>query len=296
MEYNFFRNKKFSKLCFGCEALGGTDWGKTDLKEISNAIDKSLDLGINFFDTADCYSLGLSEKRLSSILGARRHDLLIATKGGVSWTKFKNQKRAKIETNCSKDYLKKAIDNSLRRLKLDVLPIYYIHKPDPNIEIEETFSFLNEMQILGKIGLIGCSNFSYEQVKRAHTFCDLSLVQLPYNILNRPLQKKLIDFCKKSNVKIVAYNVLYSGFLTGKFDLNSKFGNDDRRSRISDFKGKKLYNLLKKVKQKEKLANKNKFNLLEYSIKTVLAQNEIMSVITGIKSVKQAEENIKTLS
>jgi len=102
MKYEFFQDTKFSKICFGCEPLGGTDWGDIDLDKIEEAINLSIEKGLNFFDTADCYSLGLSEERLSHILGSKRKDLVIATKGGMAWKNKPKFKRAKMKLMGSK--------------------------------------------------------------------------------------------------------------------------------------------------------------------------------------------------
>jgi aryl-alcohol dehydrogenase-like predicted oxidoreductase len=149
-----------SRLCFGCEPLGGIDWGVVDVAGIGSAIDRALDLGIDFFDTADVYGLGLSEERLSQTLGHRRHDVVIATKGGVSWSTPTSQSRASITRDSSPSYLRTAVENSLRRLRLDVLPIYYVHWPDPSTPIEATFAELEKLRTEGKIGSLGCSNYS----------------------------------------------------------------------------------------------------------------------------------------
>ena len=121
--------KKLSSICFGCEPLGGTDNGDFDLKSLSKAIDIAIDLGINFFDTAGVYGLGLSEERLTKILGKRRHNLVIATKGGLSWKK-NNLGRAVVVKDCSSFAIRRDVESSLSRLKLETLPIFFVHWPD----------------------------------------------------------------------------------------------------------------------------------------------------------------------
>ena len=119
MEYS---KSKFSKICFGCEALGGMDWGEVNLKDLEDAINVAIDLGVNFFDTADVYGLGLSEKRLSQILGQRRLDMIIGTKGGIQWTES-TKGRAKTRFNSSPEYIETCVEESLKRLKLEIIPI-----------------------------------------------------------------------------------------------------------------------------------------------------------------------------
>lgn len=293
--YNISNNVKVSTLCFGCEPLGGTDWGEINVKDIEEAIEYAVYKGVNFFDTADIYGLGLSETRLSKILGSKRHDLQIATKGGVSWDKPIDQVRANIKFDNSPKYLKKAIDNSLKRLKLDKLPIYYIHWPDNITDIRATFEFLNSQQENGKIGLIGCSNFTSLQMAEASEVANVSFAQLPLNLISGNLSDDIVSVCNKFDIKVVAYNVLESGLLTGKYDDKSKFSEDDRRSKLAIFKGEAFENALKIVDLSKEKAKKLNLSLSEYSIKMVLEEENVCSVITGIKNIKQIQENIKAV-
>ena len=127
--------KSISPICFGCEPLGGTDWGDINVGDIENAIHKALDLGINFFDTAGVYGLGLSEERLSKILGNRRNDVIIATKGGLTW-KESQLDRSVVIKDSSPLAIKKDIECSLRRLRLETLPIFFVHWPDINTQLK----------------------------------------------------------------------------------------------------------------------------------------------------------------
>ena len=285
---------EISRLCFGCEPLGGIDWGKVEVKEIEKAIKESMELGLNFFDTADVYGLGLSETRLSEILGHKRHEMVISTKGGVSWTSEKS-KRASIEINCSPEYLKTAVEGSLKRLRLDCLPIYYVHWPDPKIEIRKTFDLLAELQNQEKIGLIGCSNFSEQQLQTAINHASISLIQIPLNPLDSPLSNNLSNICRKNKIKIVAYNVLAFGLLTGKFKAAKEFPEEDRRSRVGNFKKENFSAVSSRIGEIEKIAKKVNMSLLEYTLKWVLNLDGVVSAITGIKTREQAIQNINSL-
>lgn len=295
MIYSELKNSTLiSKLCFGCEPLGGIDWGKVEVKEIEKAIEISLELGLNFFDTADVYGLGLSEERLSKILGNRRHDLVISTKGGVSWSSNKNS-RASIAINCSPDYLAKAVENSLRRLSLEYIPIYYVHWPDPKVEIKKTFEMLSNLQHKGKIGLIGCSNFSRDQLVDATNHADIAIVQAPLNPLDKPLPDYLSALCNKYHIQIVAYNVLGFGLLTGKFKKSQVFPEEDRRSRVDNFKTENFDDVSTKIKEIEDKARLLNMSLLEYTLDWVLKIEHVVSAITGIKTSPQVVENINSL-
>lgn len=280
-----------SQLCFGCEPLGGTDWGTVDIAEIGRAIDRALELGIDFFDTADVYGLGLSEERLSQALGQRRHDVVIATKGGVSWNRPSPSVRARVTYDSSPKYLRTAVDNSLRRLRLDVLPIYYIHWPDPKTPIETTFSALEKLRAEGKIRSLGCSNYSADMVARACQAATVEYVQLPINVLEGAPGPDMMEVCARHRLHIVAYNVLAQGLLTGKYTESSRFPPDDRRSRLPLFQGQRYRDALARVAQIREEAISEKLTAAQYAIRWILRQPGVASAIVGIKSVQQLDEN-----
>ena len=284
-------------MCFGCEALGGTDWGDVNFVDLEKAIHLALDLGLNFFDTAGVYGLGLSEKRLSSILGTRRHSLNIATKGGLSWDSGNIPKgRAKIYKNSSPKALKLDIESSLRRLDLDVLPIFYIHWPDHETDFRQTFDFLMTYKSKGYIKEIGCSNFSLKELDEVCNYAEISFAQLPYNALSLnslDIYKKVL---KKNNIKVVAYNVLAHGLLTGKFDSSSSFPSNDRRSRLPIFNGESYKKALADVESLKILARSEGVSLSCYSIRQVLKHESVYSVITGIKNTAQLLENFSAIN
>jgi aryl-alcohol dehydrogenase-like predicted oxidoreductase len=280
-----------SQLCFGCEPLGGTDWGTVDIAEIGRAIDRAVDIGIDFFDTADVYGLGLSEERLSQVLGHRRHEVTIATKGGVSWSRSTSRTRAKASYDSSPTYIRTAVENSLRRLRLDVLPIYFVHWPDPRTPIEATFAELEKLRAEGKIRSLGCSNYSAEQVARACQAATVEYVQLRINVLEGAPGPDMVEVCAHYQLRIVAYNVLAHGLLTGKYNESSRFPEDDRRSRLPQFQGQQYRDALAKAAQISEKAAAENLTAVQYAIRWVLRQTRVASAIVGIKSVKQLDES-----
>jgi len=286
---------KISPICFGCEPLGGTDWGEVDIDAIEKAVNIALELGLNFFDTAGVYGLGLSEERLSKILGSRRHDIVIATKGGLSW-KNSNSGREIITKDSSPLSIRADVESSLKRLRLEVLPIFYVHWPDSNTEIEDTFKELSILKNEGKINSIGCSNFSAEQIIQACSVTDIDYLQIPMNILDGPIDQSLSDVCLKNNINIIAYNVLLHGLLTGKFDINSNFPRNDRRSRLPLFKGSNFKNAIEKIEDLKIKAFKSNNSLSHYAINWVLTQKNVSSALIGIKSPKQMIDNWSAIS
>jgi aryl-alcohol dehydrogenase-like predicted oxidoreductase len=286
---------RISRICFGCEPLGGTDWGVVDRSEIARAIDFALENGVNFFDTADVYGLGMSETLLSDILGERRHDVMIATKGGMAWNAPQKGERAKIRRDSSPKYLKSAVDASLRRLRIDCIPLFYIHWPDEETLISETFSCLAELKDQGKIGRVGCSNFSLHQIVEARRFCEISALQLPVNMLNAPLDPGIQELSIGEKIPIIAYNVLANGLLTGKYDHDSRFPENDRRARLPLFNGEQFKRALDRVEIMRTEAKTLGLSCSQYAINSVLRLPGVLSVIVGIKSVSQLRENVANL-
>ncbi len=280
-----------SKICFGCEPLGGTDWGEVSIAKIAAAIERALELGINFFDTAAVYGLGLSETRLSEILGPRRHDVVIATKGGLSWQNSHSGGRAFIHKDSSPKSLQNKVEESLRRLRVERLQIYYIHWPDPHTDIRETFESLAALQAEGKIGSIGCSNFNAHQLRQACQVAEISYVQLPLNILQHELDINMQRLIHEKNIGVIAYNVLANGLLTGKYGLDAHFPANDRRSRLPMFQGAAYRQALEKVRQISATSKARDLSSAQYAIAKVIERPEVVSAILGIKNRKQLEEN-----
>lgn len=282
--------KKLSRICFGSEPLGGTDWGNVNIGDMEKAIHTALDLGVNFFDTAGVYGLGLSEERLSKTLGCHRHSVVIATKGGLSWN-ANNVGRASIRKDSSSSAIRKDVDNSLRRLRLECLPIFYIHWPDENVPFSETFGELERMRDEGKIESVGCSNYSLNQMKAVLSVSNIKYIQLPINILNGVSDKNLVDLCVKNEIEIVAYNVLANGLLSGKYHKDSKFPKNDRRSRLPLFRGRMYEEALESVKELKLTASSCNNSISQYSINWALSQPKVVSAIVGIKTPKQMLDN-----
>lgn len=279
-----------SSLCFGCEALGGTDWGDVDISAIEQALEQALDIGVNFFDTAAIYGLTHSETRLASTLGHRKHDVVIATKGGLSWNQG-NGGRAIVWKDSSPEAIRAGVHGSLRRMGLDFIPIYFIHWPDVNTPFEATFSTLQRLKADGLIGAIGCSNFNVEELTEARRFADVEYVQGSLNLFLENRNTEMLHFCRDNGMHFIAYNALGSGLLTGKYGENNKFADNDRRSRLEDFRGNKLSLRLRELGRYKHEAARLDMSILEYALRWALSQPSVLSVITGIKSVDQLVTN-----
>ena len=279
-----------SKLCFGCEPLGGTDWGNYSISDVEDAVSRALELGVNFFDTAGVYGLGLSEKRLSKVLGPKRHDIFVATKGGLRWSESRSRRRATITKDSSREAIKRNIEQSLTNLRVDSLKVFYVHWPDNATPFESTFEYLRECQDRQLIESIGVSNFPLNNLIETLEFCTIDVVQIPGNILDTSRLELFKQICAVEDISIVTYNSLASGLLSGKYDRMSQFPESDRRSRQSGFSGVALRENLERVDTLGLLAKELGMSLPQYAIKSLQDLSNVRSTIVGIKNIKQIEE------
>ncbi len=226
-----------SRIVMGCEQLGGTDWGTIQEGEVARAVGRALDLGVNAFDTADVYGLGRSEERLADALGPRRREAVIITKFGVAWKESASGGRAETRIDNSEAHMRRALEASLRRLRLDAIPVYLVHKPDPETPLEETIETLNEFKREGKIRYFGVSNFSAGQIAAASALGPVALAQMEYSLLNRGAEAEALPRCAALGVGAMAYGVLGFGILSGKYGVASSFEKSDRRERLPAFRG-----------------------------------------------------------
>ena len=200
-------------------------------------------------------------------------------------------KRARTWKDGSARYLEKAVAASLRRLGLDYLPIYFLHWPDPKTPLRETFAALEALRQQGKILHIGISNATASQIKTALRYAKISFVQARINFLEK-IDREIIKSCSESGIKILAYNVLGAGLLTGKFTKDTRFPATDRRSRLSSFTGEGIRNTDKKLELHRQRADQMGFSLAQYAIHWALKQRFVTSVILGIKNCRQLSENL----
>jgi myo-inositol catabolism protein IolS len=279
-----------SRVAIGCEQLGGTDWGRYDREETHRAIARAADLGINVFDTADVYSLGESERNLAKALGPRRHEMFIVTKGGVRWELSPGQSRARCWFDLSPAYLRQALEESLRRLGIEAIPLYLLHAPDPNVPIAESLEALLELKRAGKIRAIGLSNFPLVEIQRANEVTPIAAVQLRYNLLERGPETELLPWCLERGIGILAYGPLAEGLLAGKYSEGSRFDAGDRRSRLPHFQGEALRRNLVCVERVKQLAAEHSKTPAQIAVNWVLSRDAVTTAIVGVKNSKQLEE------
>ena len=283
-------------IAFGCEPLGGVDWGEVDLNQVYAAIDFAWDSGVRTFDTADVYGLGRSEEELCRVLGSRRHEALIVTKFGCRWRNTDKSSRATIRIDASSEYVREAVEGSLRRLKLDVLPLYLLHWPDKSTPETETFDVLEELKSAGKIIAYGVSNFSWKDLAPHLKNYDIAAMQNQTNFIKT--ESLIYDFpkAKQSHIFTMGYGALAQGMLAGAYCRESAFSDNDRRSRLEHFsyEGWQKYDFLLKVLKDA--ADAHGKTMAQMAIKWIIEKGLVSKLVIGAKTRQQIAFNLDVLN
>lgn len=226
---------------YGAWAIGGGNWefgwGSQDEGEAVAAIQRALDSGLNWIDTAAVYGLGHSEEVVGKAIRGRATRPLVFTKCSMRWDADR-----KIYRSLKKVSLQEELEGSLRRLGVDAIDLYQIHWPNPEDEIEEGWETLARFKEQGKVRYIGVSNFSVAQMKRAQKIAPITSLQPPYSLLRRDIEKEILPFCQENHIGVINYSPMVSGLLTGKMTAErvKNLPEDDWRKRSPNFQSPKL--------------------------------------------------------
>jgi len=283
---------KVSELCLGTMMFGGP----ADEAESRRIIDRALDAGINFVDTADMYTAGNSEQIIGRALKGKRDDIVLATKGCNPMGPGVNQQ------GLSRRWLMQALEASLTRLGTDCIDIYYAHKPDPSTPWEETLRALDDMVRSGKVRYIACSNFRAWKVCEAlwlsdkHGWERFSCVQPLYNIVNRDIEVELLPLCQAKQLGVVTYSPLARGILTGKYKAGEPFPEGSRAARNDKrMKEAELREASFEVAQQlTAYCEKKGCRTSAFALAWCLANPIITSVILGPRTLEQLEDNLNS--
>lgn len=282
---------KVSRVALGGCPLGGHGWGKVEDADSITAVRTAVDEGVNFFDTADVYGFGHSEEILSKSLGDSRHDVCIATKFGVRQTSG-----GETIKDTSPSWIRTAVEASLKRLRIDVIPLYYMHWPDGVTPIEDVMQELDKLRKNGKISAIGLSNISAEELERATAVAPVSAVQVQYSLVDRKCADALAVSVKKHRVPLVTWGSLAQGLLTGKYNRETIFPPNDRRHRYENFQGEKFTQNLKVVEAILQVTKKQQCTPSQVAIRWLLEQDNVGTVLFGAKNSQQVRENISAMN
>jgi aryl-alcohol dehydrogenase-like predicted oxidoreductase len=242
-----------SRVGLGTWAIGGWMWGGSDDAESIATIRHALDLGVTLIDTAPVYGFGHSEDIVGRALaeGGHRQKAVIATKVALDW------KDEKPFRNASAARIQKEVEDSLKRLKTDVIDIYQVHWPDPNTPIEETAHALDALYRAGKIRAIGVSNFSPAQMEAFRKVAPLHTAQPPYNLFEREAERDVLPYARKHRIAVLAYGSLCRGLLSGRMKVDTPFGGDDLRREDPKFQAPRFVQYLEAVDALDKFARDN---------------------------------------
>jgi aryl-alcohol dehydrogenase-like predicted oxidoreductase len=279
-------NLTVSRVALGTWAIGGWMWGGTDETESIRTIHAALDKGINLIDTAPVYGFGVSEEIVGKAIEQRGHreKVVIATKVGLQWD------NGSVSRNSSRERIRQEVQDSLRRLRTDYIDIYQVHWPDLSAPIEETARTMRELHKEGLIGAIGVSNYSPEQMEQFMSASELHVVQSPYNLFEREIDRGVLPYVREKNLSALAYGPLCRGLLTGKMRLDTKFTGDDLRKSDPKFQPLRFTQYLNAVQQLDDLAQKRYGKqVMDLAVRWVLDTPGITSALWGARHPAELE-------
>lgn len=281
---------QITAIGFGAWAIGGGDWqfswGSQDDNDSIAAIQHALDLGINWIDTAAVYGLGHSEEVVARALAGRATKPYIFTKCSMVW----DDKR-QVGNSLKRDSIRKEMEASLRRLRVDAVDLYQIHWPNPEAEIEEGWETLVKLQEEGKTRAIGVSNFSVAQMEHAAKIAPITSLQPPYSLLNRNVEAEILPYCERHNIGVINYSPMVSGLLTGAMtkERAANFPQDDWRRNNAKFKEPQLSRNLQLVELLREIGRPHGRGPGEVAIAWTLRQSAVTGAIVGARSPKQVD-------
>ena len=275
--------------CMGMTKIAGMDiYGAADEAEAIATIHRSLELGGNFLDTADLYGPLENERLLAKAISGNRDKFIIATKFGYE---IDDHEQLTWQINGKKDYVKKAVERSLKNLNTDYIDLYYLHRLDGNTPIEETVEAMATLVKEGKVGYIGLSEVSSETIRRAHQIHPLTAVQTEYSLFERTAEEAgIVKTMETLGIGFVAYSPLGRGFLTGDIQTPDDFPANDFRRSIPRFEGEQFYKNIQLVNEIKKLAEEKNITASQLAIAWVISKG--MLPIPGTKKRKYVAENI----
>ncbi len=278
-----------SRIGVGCYNMTSA-YGKSDPQDARNTIFRAIELGVNFFDTADSYAFGKNEELVGQALKSRRQNIILATKFGQVVSPD-----GKREINGHPDYVRKACEASLKRLNTDYIDLYYQHRVDKKVPIDDTVGEMGRLMDEGKIRAIGLSEASPVNVEKAQSRRNIAALQIEYSLWTRFIEEAHLPLCKNLGITIVGYAPLGRGFFTGKIrTVKDLAAGEDRRKHHPRFEAENIEKNVAILDPVEKLAARKKCTMAQLALAWTLSGTGLIS-LPGVSKVDHLEENVKSL-
>ena len=276
-----------SELGLGCMGMSEF-YGAVDETESIATIHRALDLGVTLLDTADMYGKGANEQLIGKAIKDRRDRVVLATKFGI----VRSDDSGFRGINGSPEYVRSACDASLQRLGVDYIDLYYQHRVDPNVAIEETIGAMAELVQQGKVRYLGMSEAAAATIRRAHAVHPITALQSEYSLWQREPEDEILPTIRSLGIGFVPYSPLGRGFLSGQITSPDDFAADDFRKNLPRFQGENFYKNLQVVERVKEIAKEKNATPGQLALAWLLAQGEDIVPIPGTKRVAYLEENV----
>lgn len=276
-----------SELGLGCMGMSEF-YGAVDETESIATIHRALDLGVTLLDTADMYGKGANEQLIGKAIKDRRDRVVLATKFGI----VRSDDSGFRGINGSPEYVRSACDASLQRLGVDYIDLYYQHRVDPNVAIEETIGAMAELVQQGKVRYLGMSEAAAATIRRAHAVHPITALQSEYSLWQREPEDEILPTIRSLGIGFVPYSPLGRGFLSGQITSPDDFAADDFRKNLPRFQGENFYKNLQVVERVKEIAKEKNATPGQLALAWLLAQGEDIVPIPGTKRVSYLEENV----
>ncbi len=290
MQQRTIGNGRLTVSCMGLGCMGMSEfYGPGDEAESIATIHRAIDLGINFLDTADVYGRGENERLVGKAIAGRRREVILATKFG----NVRGPDGTFQGISGRPEYVRQACDASLKRLKVDVIDLYYQHRVDPNTPIEETVGAMAGLVKQGKVRFLGLSEAGAQTIRRAHQVHPITALQTEYSLWTRDPEEGILQVCRELGIGFVAYSPLGRGFLTGQIRKFEDLAPDDWRRQNPRFQGDNFQKNLDLVERVSQIAAEKGCTPSQLALAWVLAQGKDIVPIPGTKRRSYLEENAK---